>query len=209
MRLSNSRHKFHRFSEPISESEAIRLYGPFECPRCGQPFNDKVAYCTNCGKVTTIFTSEIWGQCTIHPNRVATDVCCLCKRGVCDLCYKDAPKKDSAYECVQCRQRCAELEDVYLKKLEQSGTCAKHPDRKRIGVCKSCGLPVCEQCGYLWWKGIFSPKVTDGPFCDSCDVALVSRGHKGKRCISFQEAIARGFDVPNSIYDTQQGISHR
>lgn len=195
----------------LEETEWIKRYGPFDCPCCKHPFSNDVAYCKNCGKITTVFaittdfiTKIRRTSCTIH-NKPAVNACCLCKRGVCELCYPHGPKEGGDFTCAECLEKCRELKRAFFVRLERTGICAKHSSEKRIGRCKSCGLPVCELCGYLWFKGLLFRKIVDGPFCSSCNIASYSgRGPdrpKGVKNILLQKAIDKGFSIPDFVYD--------
>lgn len=192
-------------AQHISGTIAVKPTIP-SCLRCGHPSNKDVAYCTNCGKINAIThpTINAHQQCPIHRNPMV-NVCSLCSRPVCKSCYEDAEKTYGSYKCAQCLDKCQELEASYLTKLEQSGKCAKHSNRTRIGKCKSCGFPVCELCGHLWWEGRLFRKIVDGPYCASCNAELVSSQEPDKTKIMksflFQDATMKGFKIPSFVFD--------
>ena len=189
----------------IFETEAISPTKS-HCHRCGHLLSNDVTFCTNCGKINTTFAPTINAhqRCPVH-SQPMVNVCSLCSRPVCKSCYEDEAKTYGPYKCAQCSDRCEELEDSFFAQLEQTGKCARHSNRTRVGKCKSCGVPVCELCGYLWWEGRLFRKIVDGPYCTSCNATSSSSPGTDRdnnvKSILLEHALNKSFKIPAFVYD--------
>lgn len=153
------------------ESEWIRNHGPFTCARCDEPFNDVTAYCSRCGKITHVFAQgDSRRQCPIHKLEPPIGFCNLCQRPVCETCRLECEVTETprTFYCRECKSNCARLESVFLKEIFERGVCPRHRDAGSSLRCRDCKLPVCNDCAYVWVRGLIFKRIVKGPFCQAC-----------------------------------------
>lgn len=149
--------------------------GPFDrCLRCFHPYGNRVAYCTRCGKIGTVFDvpRTATGVCQAHKAK-AVGYCCLCARRVCQDCVERSHFSFAAgfrdlYYCTRCMNRAKDLEQRFFRTLEETGECAKHPGTSAVFACSSCNLPLCAECAYFFIKPLSIRRVDAEAYCLAC-----------------------------------------
>ena len=181
------------------EADFIRKHGPFECPRCNEPYDDVTAYCRKCGYVTHVFAEgDGGGICSVHSSERATDYCCLCSRPVCQICKQEykAGETPRSYRCKDCVSKLERLEQEFLKDIRERHVCPRHRDIRSQLTCRECGLPVCKDCAYVWVEGLFFKHIINGPFCNACKFKSFPRRPRLK-LRSVSDCLARKMKIPN------------
>lgn len=153
--------------------------GPFDkCLRCFSPLSDNIAYCTTCGKISTVFSvspTEPSQTCAYHNGQPAIAHCCLCSKPICTMCNDNNKQHFSIaagcvdlHYCVHCTARSKEIEKHFFDRLLARGECAKHPGTKSIFKCVKCALPLCGNCSYFQVSGLIRRRIKGGPYCLAC-----------------------------------------
>lgn len=154
-----------------------RQAGPFDrCIRCFTPYNNARAYCSMCGKISTVFSTkvEISGEvCAIHKNSKAIAYCCICNQPICDNCKERKQFSFPAglidiYYCKKCTVESKKIEENFFETLVTAKKCAKHHDEISTSKCLICKLPLCAYCSYFITGIIFRWRIKSGPYCLSC-----------------------------------------
>jgi hypothetical protein len=155
-----------------------REIGPFDrCLRCFTPLSDDFAFCTACGKISTVFTvhlETLSQRCAYHSDQNAFELCCLCKKPICQNCndtkrqHLSIAMGHDLFYCVHCTRRTKELEEHFLEHLKVTGQCPKHPGMRSEFKCVTCALPLCANCSYFVTGGLFRRKIKAGPYCLLC-----------------------------------------
>src|SRR5262249_11927550 len=159
-----------------------QIVGPLDrCLRCWTPFGDDVAYCTRCGKITSVFKSLSLNRgerCSVHQNSTAERTCCLCGRPICKDCCDHVITPifmiGEQWYCCLCVKEAKTIEKRFFDALSRSNCCAKHEEIISSFTCKICGLPLCLSCTYFTAAGIFKKRPADGPYCLTCFRSVTS-----------------------------------
>ncbi len=151
-----------------------KVVGPFDrCIRCFTPRNDERAFCLSCGHSGHFFQTPVRQpseHCFAHPGTIAAEYCVLCTRPVCvDCVEQEGFSLVAVRPTPQCRYCLAEIKRIEAKffaRLDKSGACAKHSNKRAHSKCISCGLPLCDSCDYYCRRGLLLRK--KGPYCLAC-----------------------------------------
>jgi len=152
-------------------------YGPTDvCLRCFAPISgqDDYAFCTRCGKISTVFDvpEQVQGHCHYHTVEKAVGHCALCTKPICEECVEYTTKPflppASQHHCRHCVQRATSIERQFFERIASARVCAKHEEVSAAYMCKKCGLPLCPPCAYFRKKGLLRPRLGDGPYCLIC-----------------------------------------
>lgn len=175
--------------------------GPFDrCSRCFTEFTDNYAFCSHCGRISTVFQTQCDAsedKCHNHPSRNAIGYCCLCSQPICVECNNEEKQHFSftagfrdLFYCHECMDKCKAIEKTFLEKISKSGFCAKHHDHKAAFKCIKCGSPICPYCSYFKNAGWFRRKLGEGPYCLRCFRSATYKGGRS-RWISGKEALEK------------------
>lgn len=191
------------FTELEGEAQLIQRHGPFECPRCHEPYDDITAYCRQCGYVTHVFAGiDRSNECPTHTSQPPVDFCCLCGRTVCKLCKQEfeAGESPRTYHCKDCASICERLEKAFLKDILNRKVCPRHRDTRSELKCRECGLPACDSCAYVWVEGLLFKRIINGPFCEACKFkSFPWRPRLRLRTIS--DCRTRRMKIPQIVFD--------
>lgn len=196
--MGNPRRKATDIWHPVTEpSWRPDVLGPVGlCLRCFHPQSDERAYCTHCGHLGRFFAERIEvndERCRNHPDARARAFCVVCREPVCDRCIaRQGVSLVSGLATAQCRRCVSEMEGLeasYLARIRGGNICAKHPDRRAVALCLSCGLPHCAACLFFRPKVIFWWRPGRGPYCLGC-FRLTANARSRSRWISAADSRA-------------------